>query len=97
MAIYEFRCEADGLFELLLPLGTAPEVAPCPICRVAATRAISAPRVMCGTRPKWFAAMDRAEKSRHEPEVVTALPPASSTRALTPRQMTPALRSLPRP
>lgn len=97
MAIYEYRCEADGLFERMYPMGTAPGSSECPHCGRSAVRAMSAPQLRCGTRPQWFAAMDRAEKSRHEPDVVNALPPVSNPRRITSAQMTPALRSLPRP
>jgi putative FmdB family regulatory protein len=97
MATYEYRCEHDGLFDVILPLGTAPESTQCPACGVEAKRAISAPMVRRGSQSAWFAAMDHAEKSRHEPDVVTSLP---ATGALRPRQelkMTPALWNLPRP
>ena len=30
MAIYEYRCEADGTFELTLPIGSAPASVACP-------------------------------------------------------------------
>ena len=43
MAAYDYRCERDGVFELTLPLGTAPSDAPCPECGEAAPRIFSAP------------------------------------------------------
>lgn len=97
MAIYEFRCEVDGLFERMFAIGAAPDATDCPQCGRASARAMSAPSLRCGMRPHWFAAMDRAEKSRHEPDVVRSLPPVSNPRRITPAQMTPALRQLPRP
>jgi putative FmdB family regulatory protein len=43
MASYDYRCERDGLFELTLPLGTAPATAACPECGDEAPRIFSAP------------------------------------------------------
>lgn len=43
MAAYDYRCETDGVFELTLPLGTAPSEAPCPECGKDAPRIFSAP------------------------------------------------------
>lgn len=95
MAIYEYRCEHDGLFELTLPIGTAPESVPCAACGSPARRVISMPSFRSSSRSAWTAAMDRAQQSRHEPEVVSALPPAGGRRRTV--TMTPALRNLPRP
>ena len=95
MAIYEYRCEQDGLFEVIRPLGTALEFVACSTCGKESRRVISLPTVRTGTRSAWTAAMDHAEKSRHEPEVVRSLPSTgarSRTLALTPK-----LRGLPRP
>jgi len=43
MAAYDYRCERDGVFELTMPLGTAPSAAPCPDCGEEAPRIFSAP------------------------------------------------------
>lgn len=43
VARYDYRCERDGVFELTLPLGTAPSDAPCPECGEKAERVFSAP------------------------------------------------------
>jgi putative FmdB family regulatory protein len=95
MAIYEYRCEYDGLFEVMRPLGTATPTVDCPSCGAAAGRAISMPSVRTGVRSAWLAAMDHAQKSRHEPDVVTSLPRSGSRRRHA--VMTPALQRLPRP
>jgi putative FmdB family regulatory protein len=97
MATYEYRCEHDGLFDVILPLGTAPESTQCPACGIEAKRAISAPMVRRGSQSAWFAAMDHAEKSRHEPDVVTSLPATGALRPSQELKMTPALWNLPRP
>lgn len=95
MAIYEYRCNLDGLFDKNFPLGTAPALVPCLTCGRQAQRVLSAPMFKSASRAAWTAAMDRAEKSRCEPEVVTALPSAGAARRTIP--LTPKLRGLPRP
>lgn len=95
MAIYEYRCDQDGLFDRSLPLGTAPESVACATCGSEARRVFSAPMFKTATRSAWTAAMDRADKSRYEPDVVTSLPPSGAPRRTIP--LTPKLRGLPRP
>ncbi len=97
VATYEYRCDQDGLFDISRRLGTAPESAACPICGGDARRVFSVSMVRSGSRPGWVAAMDRADKSRFEPDVVTSLPPLSAANRMPALQMTPALRRLPRP
>lgn len=43
MASYDYRCERDDVFELTLPIGTAPATAACPECGNEAPRIFSAP------------------------------------------------------
>lgn len=97
MAVYEYRCEKDGLFDLILPLGTATETATCSLCGGQAARVVSLPMVRRASRNNLHAAMDRADKSRYEPEVVTSLPATGALKRTTVVQMTPALARLPRP
>jgi putative FmdB family regulatory protein len=97
MALYEYRCEQDGVFEIMRPLGTAPPSVPCGVCGSQALRVISVPRILTGTRTAWMAAMDHSQKSRYEPEVVSTLPSAGAPRRSRTLQMTPALQRLPRP
>ncbi len=97
MALYEYRCEQDGVFEIMRPLGTAPPSALCAVCGSQAARVISVPRILTGRRAAWMAAMDHSHKSRYEPEVVGALPSAGAPSRSRTLQMTPALQRLPRP
>ncbi len=97
MALYEYRCETDGNFDIHRPLGTAPESVACVVCGGASRRIISAPMVLTSNRSAWSAAIAHAEKSRYEPEVVSTLPSTGPGRRITTAQMTPALHSLPRP
>ena len=95
MAIYEYSCDQDGAFDVVRPLGTAPESAHCPECGQPSRRVFSTAMLRCGTRPAWTAAMDRADKSRFEPEVVTSLPASGVPQRKL--RMTPQLWNLPRP
>jgi putative FmdB family regulatory protein len=97
MVMYGFRCPQHGSFESLLPMGAAPSRAACPRCGADAPRQVSAPRIVRSSRSAWFGAVERAEKSRHEPEFVSAVPSAGSRLRFRQAPMTPALRRLPRP
>ncbi|MEO8688297.1 MAG: FmdB family zinc ribbon protein [Solirubrobacteraceae bacterium] len=94
MATYEYRCEEDGAFEVTRALGTAPESVSCPACGSEGRRVFSPP-MLTSTPRALVAAIDHAEKSRHEPDVVTSLPPARRRTPVLP--LTPTLRRLPRP
>ena len=96
MAIYEYRCERDGAFDVVRPIGTAPASVACPQCAGEAARVFSNPMVSFAPRAL-VAALDHEQKTRYEPEVVTSLP-ATGTRKRTPMaRMTPQLARLPRP
>lgn len=95
MAIYEYRCDQDGSFDVTLPLGTAPHSVPCSACGSQARRVFSTALFRSASQMAWTAAMDHADKSRYEPDVVTSLP-SSGARSRT-LQLTPTLRGLPRP
>ena len=97
MATYEYRCDQDGLFEVILPLGTAPAFAACAVCGSESRRVISAPMVRTRSRDAWTAAIEHAQKSRYEPEVVTSLPSTGARRPTQVIPLTPTLRGLPRP
>ena len=94
MATYEYRCDEDGAFDVTRALGTAPASLPCPACSSEARRVFSPP-MLTSTPRALGAAIDHAEKSAHEPEVVTSVPPARKRTPVLP--LTPALRRLPRP
>lgn len=97
MAIYEHRCEQHGVFEATWPLGMAPESIICAVCGSEARRVFSSPMLSSSSRDL-SAAIEHAEKSRYEPDVVTSLPPSGARRRPTPvLPLTPTLRRLPRP
>lgn len=96
MALYEYRCEQDGVFEVTRSLGTAPASVTCSVCGSEARRILSLPMIRSGSRAAWTAAMDHAQKSRYEPDVVTSLPLLTNAPRRT-IPLTPKLRGLPRP
>lgn len=96
MAIYEYRCAEHGAFEVTRAIGTAPASVVCPACERVATRVFSKP-MLSSTPHGLAAAIDHAEKSRDEPDLVTSLPPASGRRRTPVLPLTPRLRRLPRP
>ena len=96
MVQYRYRCVVDGVFDLSRPMGTAGPRARCPDCDSEAARVFSAP--MLSMAPgALMAAIDSTEKTRDEPEVVSAIPP-QWIRPRTPADASnPALQRLPRP
>ncbi len=97
MPIYEYRCDQHGVSEITRPLGMAPKSVTCLVCGSEARRVFSVAAVRSGSRSSLFAAMDHAEKSRHEPDVVTSVPSAGASRRTPVLPLTPTLRRLPRP
>jgi putative FmdB family regulatory protein len=94
MATYEYRCDHDGAFDEIMALGTAPVSVACPACGGQARRVFSPP-MLRSLNPALVAAVDHAEKTRHEPDVVTSLPPSHKRTPMAP--LTPTLARLPRP
>jgi putative FmdB family regulatory protein len=97
MPTYEYRCDQHGVFEITRPLGKAPESITCLECGAEARRVFSVGMVRTGSRTAILSAMDHAEKSRHEPDVVTSVPTTGLRRRTPVLPLTPALRRLPRP
>jgi hypothetical protein len=77
-------------------MGRAPDKVPCPECDVEAPRVFSAPAISIGSR-ELVTAIDRTEKSRHEPEVVSSLPRRHPSQRTPMAPPNPALQRLPRP
>lgn len=95
MTVYLYRCGGHGSFELDLPMGTAPERTRCKVCRGDAVRVFTPP-LLRRSPAAVTAAIDHAEKSRFEPDVVSA-PPRPARRQTPVASMNPALSRLPRP
>jgi putative FmdB family regulatory protein len=96
VAIYEYRCERDGTFDVMLPIGTAPASIACPECASEAGRVFSSPMLSLAPRAL-VSALEHEEKTRYEPDVVTSLPrrPVHERTPVLP--LTPTLKRLPRP
>ena len=96
MTLYEYRCEQDGVFDVMHPMGTAPPSVACPACHAESARVFSKP--MQFTAPRALvAAIDHAEKGRHEPEVVRSPPPRPAHKRTPMAPLTPKTSKLPRP
>lgn len=94
MATYTYRCRSHGCFDVVRPVGAA-EHPPCPTCGEQPLRVFSPP--MIGRMSAQRAAAHACdERSRHEPDVVTSLPPRPRQRPPA-RAVHPAVRALPRP
>jgi len=68
--IYAFICESCGPFDVVRPIVQASEAAACPTCGGDARRVFSPPGLARLVKPL-RTALDREEKSAHEPEVVS--------------------------
>ncbi|MCW2716282.1 MAG: hypothetical protein QOG20_482 [Pseudonocardiales bacterium] len=95
MATYGYRCDVDGPVDVKLPIGTAPATIACPNCGEPAARVFTAPMLGLADRRR-LAAIEHGEKSRDEPDVVSAPAgaPRRQTRMAPPN---PAFARLPRP
>ncbi len=69
MPLYEFVCPECGSFEERRPFSQATEPAHCPTCGDPATRVLTPPNLRRLEAPVRHA-LEREERSRHEPEVV---------------------------
>jgi putative FmdB family regulatory protein len=96
MAIYEYRCERHGAFDVMRPIGTAPASVACPECAEEAVRVFSNPMVSFAPR-ELVAALDHEQRTRYEPDLVTSLPAKGARRATPMATLTPQLAKLPRP
>ena len=94
MATFLYRCPADGIVEMRGPVGTAPSQVSCPACAGDARRVYTPPLVSGGSRSA-MALIDRTERSRDEPEMVTSLPTRGRAQRRT--DVNPAWQRLPRP
>jgi putative FmdB family regulatory protein len=71
MAVYPFACGACGPFDVVRPMAEAGAPARCPGCGGEARRVYTPPGLALLAAPV-RRALDREEKSAHEPEIVSA-------------------------
>ena len=96
MALYEYRCDQDGSFDVMLPLGTAPQTHACPECAGDSRRVFTSPAMKTMNRDL-VRALDHEEKSQTNPDIVTSLPPKPKHQRTPVLPLTPTLAKLPRP
>jgi hypothetical protein len=77
-------------------MGQTPDSMACPVCNEPAVRVFSPPMVSNAPR-EIVAAIDRAERTGHEPEVVSVLPRRDPRKRTPSAPPNPAFRRLPRP
>lgn len=94
MVLYVYRCDDHGSTERSLPIGTAERTTRCTTCGSTAVRVYTPPRLSLGDATR-RALIDRTERTRDQPEVVSSPGPRPVRRA--PAATNPALRRLPRP
>ena len=70
MALYEYDCATCGPFDVIRPMAESARPARCPGCGEEARRVFSPPALPLLARPM-RTALDREEKSAHEPDVST--------------------------
>jgi putative FmdB family regulatory protein len=68
--IYEYECEAHGVFELMREMAQARAGGACPECEESCPRILSVPRISALSKQTRIA-IERNEKSQHEPRVAT--------------------------
>lgn len=94
MARYDYCCSSCGTVEVLRRMGDAGAAEPCPTCGRAARRLFSIPGVSsAGSLAAGL--QDRADRSAHEPTVVSGGPPPG--RRVQRRSSDPRHQRLPRP
>jgi putative FmdB family regulatory protein len=95
---YEYRCDNDvETFDVKFPLGTAPESITCERCGGQARRVFSTPMLHLSARRDLANAIEDAEKTRTDPDVVTSLPPTGARNPTPVLPLTRTLKGLPRP
>ena len=71
MTLFEYNCDAHGLFELMRPMGLRKHPAPCPECGKLSARAYSMAKVS-HMNPAKKKAIERNIKSQFEPHICGA-------------------------
>ena len=96
MPIYEYRCPACSIFEVISPMGAASDLQSCPTCGHLARRKMSVPN-LSKTGSAAFQLIDSSERSASEPQVVSGALPGNPKRPRQPFTSNPLHSKLPRP
>ncbi|MBE0488691.1 MAG: zinc ribbon domain-containing protein [Halomonas sp.] len=71
MPLYDYKCSEHGLFQELATLSESAEPKPCPRCRALSARVIMISRALHSMDSATRNAIDRNERSKHEPRFST--------------------------
>jgi len=96
VATFQYRCLQDGGFDVRRPIGEPEGRVRCPVCGTDAIRVFSAPSLSLAPRAL-VAAIDRTERTRDEPDVVSTVPTRGLRRLTPTAPADPRLQRLPRP
>jgi putative FmdB family regulatory protein len=96
IAVYLYRCPDHGTTETRCAMGAAPAAVECPACGTPAARVFTAPRLSFGS-PVRRALVERTERTRDEPDVVSSPPPGPGPGRRADVLRNPGLSRLPRP
>ncbi|WP_221801613.1 FmdB family zinc ribbon protein [Oceanobacter mangrovi] len=72
MPMYEYKCPHHGVFQELAPMQQHDQPKPCPQCQTVSARVIVLPPEIARVLRETRAAMERNEKARESPDVMTA-------------------------
>jgi putative FmdB family regulatory protein len=93
VALYDYLCAECSSFEVRRQIGTAAPRENCPICGRPSERKYSAPAIT-SPRSALNRAKETADRSAHEPQIVTGPLPRTASRRRSPN---PLHTKLPRP
>ncbi|MDO6682371.1 MULTISPECIES: zinc ribbon domain-containing protein [unclassified Oceanobacter] len=72
MPMYDYKCPHHGVFQELAPMQEHDQPQPCPQCHTRSARVIVLPPAIAKVLKETRAAMERNEKSREAPDVMSA-------------------------
>lgn len=72
MPLYDYKCQQHGVFQELAPMSEHDQPKPCPQCQQVSGRIIILPPEIAKVLKQTREAMERNEKSRESPEVMTS-------------------------
>ncbi|MAK92100.1 MAG: formamidase [Oceanospirillaceae bacterium] len=72
MPLYDYKCQSHGVFQELAPMAEHDQPKPCPQCAAMSARVIVLPPEIAQMIKEKREAMERNEKAREAPDVMTA-------------------------
>ena len=96
MVTYQYACRVDGGTEINVPMGSAPELVPCPVCNEPARRVFLSPMLSAVDQQR-MGLIDRTKATSDAPEVVSSIPRDGRRKQQPMAPPDPRLQKLPRP